>query len=203
MTELPLSLTLSTVIGLLRRALFAWVGRGPLRAVVMVLISNRLGVVAARLERMVVRFAAERAMSRLPRVEVVSVGDEVAVRRVAPVRFWPLGFGWLLDVKRHEAAWFTNAVERLLREPEMVGLLAASKAARRLLRPMCRMLGVDPALLCPPAPGEVVAPVVRTARVRTKKPPVDFGRVPLPRGVLSSVRKQKRAGTFRMVPSGG
>ena len=34
-------------------------------------------------------------------------------------------------------------------EPQMVALLTASDQAGRLLRPMCRMLGVDLALLRP------------------------------------------------------
>jgi hypothetical protein len=36
---------------------------------------------------------------------------------------------------------------------------------------------------------EVVVPVVKV-RVRTKRPPVDWGRIPLPRGVLSAARRQ-------------
>ena len=213
LTKPPPPLTLSTVIGLLRRALFAWVGRGPLGVVVMVLISNRLGVVAGRLERMMVRFAAGRAMTRVscPGVvagSVAGIGDlGGGAGRRPSWRYWPARFGWLIEVKRHEAAWFTQSVDRILREPEMVGLLAASKEARRLLRPMCRMLGVDPGLLRPPA-CEAAAGVVLAAAgpwrgVRAKGPPVDLGRVALPRGTMAAVRREKRMGRFRAEPLEG
>ena len=168
----------------------------------MGLIHNRLRVVAGRLERMMARFAAGRAMSRPARAVVAGDAGVVAASGRKPVeRYWPVKFGWLLDLKQHDAAWFTSNVDRFLREPEMVGLLIASKQARKLLRPMCFMLGVDLALLRPRAPDEVVVAKVRAPRIRVKTPPVDIGRVPLPRGVRSWIRKLKRAGTFDLEPS--
>ena len=77
----------------------------------------------------------------------------------------PVGFGWLLALVPQEAAGFAGQVRTLLAEPEMVALLAASPQARRVLKPLCRMLGVEASLLEPAAvvrceAGASVAPEV-------------------------------------------
>jgi hypothetical protein len=77
----------------------------------------------------------------------------------------------------------------------MVALLLASPQARRILRPVCRMLAVDAALLRPRAVGEaavLAAEVVAVVKVRVRKPrvPIDWGRIPLPRGVLAAAKRQ-------------
>ena len=96
------------------------------------------------------------------------------------------------EAMRHHAAWYTQAVERVLREPEWVGLLTVAPEARRLLRPMCRMLGVDLAVLDPAAVGVVA--VEKPKRVRACKAPVDWGNIPLPRGVLTWAKRERRLG---------
>ena len=78
----------------------------------------------------------------------------------------------------------------------MVALLLVSPQARRILRPLCRMLAVETSVLRPLPPGvvaEVVADkiaVARTKRVRPPRPVADWGRIPLPRGVLTAARRQ-------------
>ncbi len=86
----------------------------------------------------------------------------------------------------YEAACYGGQLRTVLAEPEMVALLADVAQARRILAPVCRMLGVE-------IPG--VAPVVRAVamprkRVRRAAVPIDIGRVPLPRGVLAAARRQ-------------
>jgi hypothetical protein len=69
-----------------------------------------------------------------------------------------------------------------------VALLTAAPQAARVLRPLCRMLAVETSLL---RPGE--APAVRpvaTKKARKPRVKVDWGRIPLPRGVLSAARRQ-------------
>lgn len=59
--------------------------------------------------------------------------------------------GFLLDLLKHEAAYFTSRLDRLLAEPEAAAQLAANPAALRALRPFCRLLGVTfPPSLRPP-----------------------------------------------------
>ncbi len=179
----------------LRTALFGWAPRGVLTAVLMVLVHRRLGVVFGRLERLMVRFQAGKLVRRVS-LPVVVVARERVLGFVPPVNFWPSRTGWLLGTmgdRRHQAAWFSGALEGILREPAWVALLAAAPEARRLLRPVCRMLAVDLDVLCPAAavPGKTVR-----ARVRVKAAPVDFGRIALPRGVLAWARRERRRGGF-------
>ena len=67
----------------------------------------------------------------------------------------------------------------------------ASPQAARILRPVCRMLAIETSVL---RPGVVVPePVVREVKPRIRKPrvPIDWGRIPLPRGVLTAVRRRR------------
>jgi len=55
---------------------------------------------------------------------------------------------------------------------------------------VCRMLAIETSLL---RPGVVEPePVVRVRKPRVRKPrvPIGWGRIPLPRGVLSAARRQ-------------
>jgi hypothetical protein len=178
----------------LRTALFGWAPRGVLSLALMVLVHRRLGVVFGRLERLMVRFQAGKLVRRV--VSPVVVARERVLGFVPPVNFWPGRTGWLLDAmgdQRHQAAWFSGALETFLREPAWVALLAAAPQALRLLRPVCRMLAVDPSVL---DTGLVVVEKPVQARVRVKVAPVDFGRIPLPRGVLAWARRERRRGGF-------
>jgi hypothetical protein len=49
---------------------------------------------------------------------------------------------WLIATLRHEAAAYASQLAHLLAEPGMAELLDAAPAAKRLLRPLCRMLGI-------------------------------------------------------------
>ncbi len=55
----------------------------------------------------------------------------------------PCGFGWLLRVTP-EAASCASQLQHLLADPEMAALLAADPSMGRVLRPLCRMLAVEP-----------------------------------------------------------
>ena len=57
------------------------------------------------------------------------------------VSFFPAAPGWLLVAVR-EAAPYGTRLESLLSEAECEAFLAAAPQARRLLRPLLRMLGV-------------------------------------------------------------
>jgi hypothetical protein len=75
----------------------------------------------------------------------------------------------------------------------MVALLTACPQAVRILRPICRMMAIETSVLRPGvavvvAPARLQAGAV--ARVRRKPAPLDFGRIPLPRGVMAAARRQ-------------
>ena len=155
------------------------------------LLFQRLGRICGQMERMCQRFAAGRLWRRVARAD----GDARVVadgraRAVALLR-WPGRFGWLVRAAAWHAAGYGCQLREVLVQPEMVALLKAAPQAARVLRPLCRMLAVDASLLRPGVEA-VPARVVEVGRVRVRKPRVviDFGRIPLPRGVLSAARRQ-------------
>jgi hypothetical protein len=163
------------------------------------LVHRRVGEISRRLERMLVRFAAGLPMVRKARGAADGVREVVpgAVVRAKPVRVWPLGFGWILASGAHVAAGHGGHLRVVLEHPEMVALLRASPSARRLLSPVCRMLGVEASVLSPRLPGEVVVEVVKPVRVRRKKASVEkLPPLVWPRGVLAMVRKYKKLGKW-------
>ena len=122
---------------------------------------------------------------------------------------WPGRFGWLVRAAAYRAAVYGEQLRAILEQPEMVALLIAAPQARRILRPVCRMLAVEAALLRPrPAgvvvevPAGAVVDVVKK-RVRKARVPVDCGRIPLPRGVLTWARRERALERARALMRGG
>jgi hypothetical protein len=100
--------------------------------------------------------------------------------RVDPL---PRGFGWLCAMVPSDAATYAGQLQIVLAEPGMAELLANCPQALRILRPLCRMLGIARADYVPAAVLPVAVP--RVARVRrvvpaftVAKPHLDFTRVP-------------------------
>jgi hypothetical protein len=119
------------------------------------------------------------------------------------MRLWPGRFAWLVRDIGWEAAGFGCQLRAVLETPEMVALLSACPQAQRVLRPVCRMLAIETQVLRPGVTppradrdADVDAPV-RAARVgaRTHGPRVapDLGRVPIPRGAMAWVRRERAA----------
>jgi len=177
--------TLSAVLRALRGEVGGWHLRGMLSHVVMMLLYRRLGEVCRKIERLAARFQAGRLRLREP-------GTRGGVRHAAKTgaRIWPGRFGWLVRAASYQAAGYGCQLRHVLEQPEMVELLKASPQAVRLLQPVCRMLAIETALL---RPGVLVPPPVvrvRKPRLRKKREPIDWGRIPLPRGVLTAARRQ-------------
>ncbi len=85
-----------------------------------------------------------------------------------PQQRLPHKLGWLVAMLGWEVN-LSNLLQKLLADPEMQELLRNAPQAGRLLRPLCRMLGVqpDPKILPPPPP--------RPPRVRPAPP--DLGKI--------------------------
>ncbi len=184
-------LSLSAVIGALRVAVAAWGGRRLLDEALVHLVHRRLGEIVRRIEGMVARFQA----GRLRQVGVRVAGEPVRRKRVeAGVRLWPCRFAWLVREAGWEAAGFGCQLRAVLETPEMVAFLAACPQAKRVLMPVCRALAIETAVLGPavkPARSDVgsEAPVpVPVPRARVLP---DLGRVPIPRGVMAWVRRDR------------
>jgi len=185
-------LSLAVLIRGLRGSVGAWVGRGFLSSVLGLLVFGRLGVICGKMERMAARFEAGRLWRRVARADGARVVADGRGRAVGLLRLSGR-FGWLVRAAAWHAAGFGSQLRAVLEQPEMVALLTAAPQAARVLRPLCRMLAVETSLLRPGVAAVVVAArVVEVGRVRVRTPrvPIDFGRIPLPRGVLSAARRQ-------------
>ena len=124
-----------------------------------------LGRSGRRFGRVVVRPVAAREVDAAPVVARVRARVAPEAPGVARVRL-PSGRGWLVRALGYEAAGYGSQLEALLREPEMAALLAGLPAVGRILRPLCRMLGVGPKVV------RVRVRVARVARPRVKRPVV-------------------------------
>ena len=178
-------LSLSAVLRALRGEVGGWTVRRLLSEVLALLLYRRLGEICGKIERLAMRFQAGRLRRRAPRTSIV-----VRVTAKTGARIWPGRFAWLVRAAPYQAAGYGSQLQHILEQPEMVELLKASPQAARILRPVCRMLAIQTQLL---RPGVVVPePAVRVVkpRVRKKREPIDWGRIPLPRGVLSAARRQ-------------
>ena len=187
---------LAVVIRALMVAVADWGGRRFLSGPLTVLIWGRLSRICLRMERLAARFEAGQVCRPGPRLVARAsvVSKAFAVR---PPRLWPTCFGWAVRLMAWQAAGYGSQLRAVLGEPQMVALLIAAPQAARILRPVCRMLGIETSVLRPRAAGAVVEVAVAPAdvacvrkRVRKRREPIDWGRIPLPRGVLAAARRR-------------
>ncbi len=148
------------------------------------LVYGRLGRLCGTLERLMAQFKAGTLRTRAPRSAAVLVERYTWPR---PPRVWVGGYAWLVVLMKHRAAGYGSQLQHILEQPEMAALLAASPQARRVLRPICRMLAVRHLVITPPRAVRAKSLVPRVRREVV--PPVDLPRIPLPRGVLSACRR--------------
>ena len=181
LTPAPLSLPdtapeMARRFGEILAALAALVARRFLRdpqfASVIVPLWSWLGRAARRMAR---------AVERPPVVRTARVAKDRAEpqagARVRPVRL-PSRHGWLVRALGWEAAGYGSQLAALLAEPGMQAVLAALPGTGRILRPLCRMLGmtVPPVVARPkPARKKRVRLPVWPAR-KARRPLVEFGR---------------------------
>jgi hypothetical protein len=118
--------------------------RAPLAALVIPYLQRTM----RRLARLIGAVAA----GHPPRVRPRRPRPASGRRTGSPPVALPRTYGWLLRDLRHEAAVWRNQLEALLETDDARSLLAAAPRAARLLRPLCRMLALKPALLYPPKP---------------------------------------------------
>ena len=126
------------------------------------------------------------------RVAPVLVGGGLPRASVRTGVSLPRRFGWLVHLGGYQAAGPGSQLSHLLMEPEMVALVRDVPQARRILSPLCRMLGVDCAgLRAVPRVRRVRKVVAVAAGVGGLVPKrvVEPWRTPLPQGVLAAARR--------------
>ncbi len=175
---------ISANLRMILRGLLAALGGWRIEPVLALVLYRRIGLVAGRVERMLVRFQA----GRLWRVthRVITPGQKLGRK---PAEALPRRFGWLVQAGGHHAACIGSQLQVILTTPEMTELLAASEQARRIIRPLCRALAVElpwmATTLC-----TTTTKSVETQRRRTRSRKVlEPFRIPLPRGVLAAARR--------------
>ena len=176
------------------RAVAACLGRGLMEAPMILLVWTRVRRAEVAFLALVERVRSGRFRGGWTRVSgVAGVRAAVAARTDQGVRP-PLRFGWLLRLVPFEVGGYAGQLRTVLAEPDMEALVRDVAQARRILGPVCRMLGVElPGRPAPAAPapalvgGVVAAGRTRVARTRVVGEP---WRVPLPRGVLAAARRQ-------------
>ncbi|MBC7635528.1 MAG: hypothetical protein H7251_07990 [Acetobacteraceae bacterium] len=121
--------------------------------VMLVAVWGRIAQMRTRLERLIGLWRA----GMLPVPRTARAGAARALVRAASVN--PIAPAWLLVAVR-EAASTRAQLEHLLSETECVEFLAAFPQAVRILRPLCRMLGIG----VKPAKGPRPRPVWQAPR---------------------------------------
>jgi len=156
----PAAAHLAAIIDLLCRMVAARIAGGRLAGPLIVLICSRL-------RRMAARFAAHAARAGTPSPRRRNRGAAKPRPASAPKPpALPRRVAWLLRLVPETAAG-ASQLQHLLAGPEMAALVAAAPHTGRVLRPLCRMLGVrPPAFLALPPPVRPVPPArAATARV--------------------------------------
>jgi hypothetical protein len=129
-------LNFTAVLTGLQAAIAVVAARERALTVLLVAVWGRIGRISTRLERLIALWRA--GMLPKPRTWRGRVPGTPVNK---PLSAFPATPAWLLVAVR-EAAPFGARLENLLSEAECAAFLAAAPQARRLLRPLCRMLGV-------------------------------------------------------------
>jgi hypothetical protein len=129
-------LNFTSVLTGLQAAIAVVAARERTLTVLLVAVWGRIGRISTRLERLIALWRA--GMLPAPRARRGRVpGTQVN----KPLSAIPATPAWLLVAVR-EAAPFGARLESMLSQAECVSFLEAVPQARRLLRPLCRMLGI-------------------------------------------------------------
>jgi hypothetical protein len=132
----PRMLNFTSFLTALQAAIAVVAARERTLTVLLVAVWGRIGRIATRLERLIALWRA----GMLPKPRAAR-GPVAGATGRKPRSALPTTPAWLLVAVR-EAAPFGARLESMLSEAECEAFLEAVPQARRLLRPLCRMLGV-------------------------------------------------------------
>ncbi len=147
-------------------------------------VASRLTKARAELLDLIARFSRGEVLWRGPRAarprgvgagavvarEACSASVDEGVPDASHVAL-PLRAGWLCQLMPYEAASIGGQLEAVLRSGKMVVLMQATPRVARALRPTCRMLGCDMALLLQPKDARVPVRKIRVPRPRKPRKP--------------------------------
>jgi hypothetical protein len=164
---------LASILGNLAALIARAFLKHPVHVVHIVPLWNYIGRIARRFTRTMDRLAEGKLRAHTPRPNRTPA---TAAQPRKP-RGYPTTHAWLRATLAHEANAYGSQLAHLLDQPETKALLAAAPQAARLLRPLCRYLGIEPdAIRRPPRPPAPKAPhpakpePPRLARLRAEPP---------------------------------
>ena len=161
---------LAALAALVARALL----RHPVHVAHIVPLWNYIGRTARRFTRTLDRLAAGTLRPHTPRPN-----RKQAAAQPRKPRGYPTTHAWLRATLAHEANVYGSQLADLLDQPETRALLQAAPQAARLLRPLCRYLGIEPDAIRPPPrqpapspsrPAKAEPPVLSRPRARPEAP---------------------------------
>jgi hypothetical protein len=106
---------------------------------------TRLSRAEAAIKSLMARFRAGTLAPSKPRGPL----SKPRTRTPSALKPLPSQFAWLCPLVPNKASIYGNHLMLVLAEPEMQDLIAASPRAMAILKPVCRMLGIDPKVLTP------------------------------------------------------
>ena len=156
---------LAGIVEALRRAVAARASRRWAFAPLALLLWPYLHGIAVRFDRLATRLRQGRVRARSPRP--TAARTDAPTRTKPRSRLLPRGWAWLIRAVP-DAAGYGSQLRHLLAQPEMISLLEAAPQAGRMLRPLCRALGIGPspdvpAALFPPRPPPTTKPPIAEA----------------------------------------
>jgi hypothetical protein len=125
----------TTILTGLRAVLAARAATDRALTALLVLVWSRLARLQTRLERLIANWRA----GTLPTPRPSRAGQP---RKPTPKPYLPTTPAWLI-ARVQDAAPFGSQLQHALSDPDLAAFLAAAPQAGRLLRPLCRMLGVE------------------------------------------------------------
>ena len=145
---------LTQILDTLRKMAAATASKRWVLIPLAVLLHNYLSGVCRRFESLVLRLragpiAARRARPKAARPQ--TFGPQPSPADSASRPRLPARFAWVIEMIPYHAAGIGSQLRVLLSEPAMKALIEADPRAGRILRPVCRMLGIEPAPDLPPS----------------------------------------------------
>ena len=178
----PLATLFTTILAALRVAVATHVHRHPVQAPLLNLACTYISRTAQRLARLIAHWQA----GTLPPLRPAQPGRES--RPITTPRL-PTARTWLVAQVGYTAAGRGSQLQYLLATPECAAFLREVPRAGRLLRPLARMLGLNPIpeIALPPRP-----PRPRHALAPRPPEPSSTPDRPLPAYVRAAVRAWRR-----------
>jgi hypothetical protein len=142
----------SNILSDLQAVIAVHAARNRALTVLLVALWGRIARMKTRLERLVALWRA----GKLPKARAPQVRGTAIAGSGTKKHSFPTARGWLMIKLGYEVAAFGGQLRNLLTDAECVAFLEAVPQAGQILRPLLRMLSIDPL-------PEVIQPVMRVA----------------------------------------